>query len=178
MEHLRKSAGLSLIELLISLAILTIILLPIGSGMVVGLRLMERQLDTAEASQDARMIMDMLADRIRRAAKVEIVVNPRETGGLMLQFTDLRGNTEEYYKLRNGTDLWVTQNNGTPVQVISDLRPADGFTFVFYSSTGTAYPGGVRQLQTNEYVQLTLSVTSREGARQYAASTMVRPRNQ
>lgn len=177
MRYLGKSAGLSLVELLVSLALLTIILLPIGSGLVVGLRIMEEQLDTLEASQDARMTLGMLADRIRRAAKVGIVANPAEAGGFMLQLTDVDGTTESYYKLNNGHDLLVVRNIGAPLQIISDMQPADVFTFEFRTDEiKPSIPLAERQLQVNEYVALTLSVTSREG-RRYVARTIVRPRN-
>jgi prepilin-type N-terminal cleavage/methylation domain-containing protein len=176
--YLRHNAGLSLVELLVTIAILTIILLPIGSSLSAGLQIVQQQLDYSEARQDVRMILNILANKVRRVQKVEIIQNPGETGSYMLRLTELNGETETYFKYKQGTSIYVIYSNGNPDPIV-DLQANDVFTFQFYKTDGSKYsPLSVRQLQPGEYVELTLSITSREGGKTFAASTIVSPRNE
>lgn len=176
----KQDSGLTLIELLAAMAILALLLAPLVGLGVTGLKAFTTQLAYTEAHQDSRVVLDIITAKIRQAQNVELLSNPRETGGFMLRLT-LPGNVEEcYFKYSEGTDLWVVRNGGTPSQMLSDLKPADLFEYSFVRESKRTLPSAsARSIAKGEFVEIALSVSPREqsGGVSYESRTAVFPRN-
>lgn len=180
----QDNRGFTLLELIISFAIMVILLMAAVPLWQSGLRLWQRESGVLAVQQEGRIVLETVAGEIRRARKdsVEIIVDGGSGMPALKCEIDEETNTRteiSYLQERASTKFMRRKNrgNGAGTNVfLTNLRLQDGFTFAFVDPrTGEKRTGAGSRLAANELIELTLCC--RCDLRDYIMQIWIAPRN-
>lgn len=179
-----QSEGLTLVELIISGAVLVLILAAALPVWQLGLRLWQQESVALAVQQEERIVLEMVAREVRRARRdsVEIVIDSG-CGRPALQFVVDEGlhiPAKIIYVQDGSTARLIRRKDkgdgeGTNVY-LTNLNLGNGFSAAFVDpETGNRRSGTGAHLSAHEVVELVLRC--RRNKHDYVIQTQVSPRN-
>lgn len=179
---LGRSEGLTLMELIFSLAILVLLLAAAVPVWQLGLRLWQQESDVLTVQQDARIVMEMMAAEVRRARKDSVAIIEDQGSGqpaLCFEADEAPNIRAEIRYLQIASKLARRKNNGDGAGTnvyLTNLNPENGFSVAFVNpDTGNRRSGTGERLSDHEVVELVLHC--QRNNHDYAVQTRIAPRN-
>lgn len=155
----KSEIGLTLIELLVTLAITGFIITALYTFYLTGLNSWNRAVDQLEYQQTARIALDKIISELRYAQEIEIVQGSRQ----MLYFYTEHNGKKTLFRFRlAGGQLFFEQRKDFDIHYATNVV-ALGIENLLFSIDG------------DENVHIT--ITAGEGLREVTLSGTVRPRN-
>lgn len=119
----RNSRGLTLIELLVSIVLLSILLTVFTSAFVSGIKVYQREFRTANLQSENRMVLDRIISDIKQAYRVE---NASDSDTLILALPSIDANGNILYEATGEfkPDYFTYTKNGSNLE--KDISPDTG----------------------------------------------------
>ncbi len=156
MSKLRSSAGLTLIELLVTLAIISFVIMAVYTFYLTGLRGWQRGSDQLEAQQSARFAMDKIIGEVRYAHELSLH----------------DGNSEVRFK--TGCDIRTLRFRLIGEELVFESYPT-GYTGYFHNKIALGITALDFSINDQNLLTVTLSAGQAHGESKLSGS--VRPRN-
>lgn len=103
-KSLKKHNGVTLVELLIAMAVFSIVSLIAGSFLINGLKFFKLTTAKGEIQRDARVCIDHTNRNLRQAVSTTVKItryNNTQPPCSMVEFTTIKGSQYRYYQLNN-----------------------------------------------------------------------------